>query len=99
MKRIRRTHEQWLAIHSDWKQSGLSAPAYCENAGISYPSFQNSRKRLEKSERSDPRAQPQSPPMFLDLRSLERSDSSHASGWNIVLRLGNGVELELSQAS
>ena len=99
MKRIRRTHEQWLTIHADWKQSGLSAPAYCESAGISYPSFQNFRKRLERSECGDSKTQLQSPPTFIDLGSLGTPSSSNASGWNIVLRLGNGVELELSQAS
>tara|TARA_R110002094_G_scaffold8029_2_gene17394 strand:+ start:746 stop:937 length:192 start_codon:yes stop_codon:yes gene_type:complete len=34
---------------------------------------------------------------FLDLSSLMGNSASSGSGWHIVLSLGNGVELRLSQ--
>lgn len=101
MKRTRRTHEQWLELYDQWQESGLSAPAYCKKSGLSYQSFQNFRSKFEKGELSVAPAQEQGgqTPAFIDLGSLSDMASERGSGWNITLRLGNGVELELSQAS
>jgi len=97
MKRTRRTQEQWLAIHQDWKQSGLSAPVYCQKAGVSYQSFQNFRHKLKTKDtpkKTKPASKAQT---FIDLSQLADRSGSNKTGWIICLRLGNGVELELSQ--
>lgn len=81
-KPIRRTHAEWKAINDQYLASGLKIGEFCEQHGVSYQSFYGWRRK-------------QAPPDFIELRSLEPS-SSHQS-WTIVLRLGNGVELQLSQ--
>ena len=101
--RIRRTADQWRAILKQFQQSGLSAPKFCEQYDIGYGSFCKWRQRFNLE--SDTRMQSSEPssPTFIDLGVLEsRSDSSQAASspsWHIVLKLGNGVELCLSQTS
>lgn len=89
--RQRRTPDQWQQIVSEWQQSGQSARAFCTARSIGYASFCQWRKRL-----SAPDAAPQqeAAPGFIDLSTLA---SGSTAGWRIVLSLGNGVELRLSQ--
>jgi hypothetical protein len=89
-----RTREQWQSIIDDFDQSTLSAPAYCEQNNIPYGSFAKWRPKL--SEQSGPLAPSSEPPAFLDLSALSPTDN--AAVWHITLKLGNGVELVLSQA-
>ena len=74
------------------RSSGLSAVQFCKQEDIGYASFCHWRKRLS----DNPIAQSPSPDEtdFLDLSSLMESSGP---SWNIVLSLGNGVELRLSQ--
>ncbi len=87
---IRRSPEQWQELVDQWRDSGQSAARFCEVRSIGYASFCSWRKRLTDGQArpTDPEAQ------FIDLGALT---SAHAErGWNIVLSLGNGVELRLS---
>jgi putative transposase len=88
----RRTLGQWQALVDQWQSSGQSAVRFCEEHGVGYASFCNWRKRL-----SDDQAPPavQREASFIDLSTLPSSGEGRA--WNIVLSLGNGVELRLSQ--
>ena len=93
--RKHRTPEQWQTLVDLQRASGLSAPQFCKQEKIGYASFCNWRKRL-----SDPSTDESSGPGeagFLDLSSLMGNSPSSGPGWNIVLSLGNGVELRLSQ--
>jgi len=93
--RKHRTPEQWQALVDQQRDSGLSAPQFCKQEKVGYASFCNWRKRLSVSsgdESSDP-----GETGFLDLSSLMGNSPSSGPGWNIVLSLGNGVELRLSQ--
>lgn len=90
---IRRTPEQWQALIQQWQDSGLSAPQFCQQHHIGYASFCNWRKRL--TAQPDHSDQPDDAAQFLDLQSLTASSGS--GHWDIVLSLGNGVELRLSQ--
>ncbi len=88
---IRRSPEQWQELVDQWRDSGQSATRFCETHGVGYSSFCNWRKRL---------ADDQLPPTeretsFIDLSALPSAGEGRA--WNIVLCLGNGVELRLSQ--
>ncbi len=89
-----RTPEQWQAIVEQFKGSDLSAKKFCENKGIGYASFCNWRRRLSTSDTglSEPS---DSILQFIDLGSLGRLEDQR---WDIVLKLGNGVELCLSQS-
>ena len=92
----RRTLEQWQALVDQQRQSGLSARQFCQQQQIGYASFCNWRKRLsEQPDESDDSAS--SEPSFLDLSSLMGDSRTTNAGWNIVLSLGKGVELRLSQ--
>ena len=90
--RKHRTSEQWQTLVDQQRSSGLSAVQFCKQEGIGYACFCNWRKRLSEN----PTAQAPEPDEadFLDLSSLM---GASGSGWNIVLSLGNGVELRLSQ--
>ncbi|XOZ34858.1 IS66 family insertion sequence element accessory protein TnpA [Halomonadaceae bacterium KBTZ08] len=91
----RRTPDQWQALVDQQRNSGLSAVQFCQQQGIGYASFCNWRKRLSESPASDSAGSDEAD--FLDLSSLMGASSSSGSGWTIVLSLGNGVELRLSQ--
>lgn len=87
--RKHRTSEQWGTLIDQQICSGLSAVQFCNQHDIGYASFCNWRKRLSApvSEETG----------FLDLSSLVAGAAENRPAWNIVLSLGNGVELRLSQ--
>lgn len=89
------TPEQWQALVDQQRDSGLSAPQFCKQENIGYASFCNWRKRLcsPPTKHSGDSGEAN----FLDLSSLMGGSPSSGTGWNIVLSLGNGVELRLSQ--
>lgn len=93
----RRAPAQWQSLIDQQKQSGLSVPTFCSEHSISPASFYKWRQRLETSKRGT-ELKPE--PSFIDLSSFS-SSSGHPTGvgksWHIVLSLGNGVELRLSQ--
>ncbi len=90
----RRSPDQWQELVHSQQQSGLSARAFCEQRELGYASFCNWRKRLsvEKNQRDNQSAPDAG---FIDLSTLP---SSQQSGWQIVLKLGDGMELSLSKA-
>ena len=93
--RKHRTPEQWQALVDQQRASGLSAPQFCKQENIGYASFCNWRKRLSDQPTDDPDGSGEA--SFVDLSSLMGASQSSGPGWNIVLSLGNGVELRLSQ--
>ena len=93
----RRSPEQWQALIQQWQESGLSAPQFCEQHEIGYASFCNWRKRFNTQD--SPAEESSAEAQFIDLQSLTSTSTSspNSKSWNIVLCLGNGVELRLSQ--
>lgn len=92
--RKRRTPEQWQQVVKEWQQSGQSARIFCAEQSIGYASFCQWRKRLSAPETLNER-EPASAPSFVDLGAL--GDRKESGSWDVVLSLGNGVELRLSQ--
>ena len=88
-----RTSAQWQALVDQQQASGLSAVQFCKQQDIGYASFCNWRKRLSDNQLDESSLSKDTG--FLDLTSL--MGQSSGPGWNIVLSLGNGVELRLSQ--
>ena len=93
--RTHRTPEQWQVLVDQHRESGLSAMEFCKQQQLGYASFCNWRKRLSLGSIDETRAPGEAD--FLDLSSLMGYCASSGSGWNVVLSLGNGVELRLSQ--
>ena len=93
--RKHRTPEQWQALVDQHRDSGLSASQFCKQENIGYSSFCNWRKRL--SDQPTDNSTDSGEASFLDLSSLMGTSPSSGLGWNIVLSLGNGVELRQSQ--
>ncbi len=87
----RRTPGQWQAVIDQWQNSGQSAVRFCEEHGVGYASFCNWRKRLADDQVSPAERETS----FIDITALP--SASKGLAWNIVLSLGNGVELRLSQ--
>jgi hypothetical protein len=89
MTRIYRCAVQWQHFVELWQASGQSAAQFYKTHGLGYVSFCKWRQRLFPTE-------PQtSPTQFIDLSELAQPTGSTRG--NIVLSLGNGVELKLSQ--
>ena len=93
--RKHRTPEQWQVLVDQQRDSGLSAMQFCKQKNIGYASFCNWRKRL--ADHSADESTNSGEASFLDLSSLMGTSQSSGPGWNILLSLGNGVELRLSQ--
>lgn len=86
----RRTPAQWQALIDQWQQSGQPGTRFCKDNGIGYASFCKWRKRLSNEQ---VQIDHNTAPRFIDLGALQEE----AGHWHIVLSLGNGVELRLSQ--
>jgi putative transposase len=89
----RRSTEQWQTVMEKFHHSELSAPTFCKKEGIVYASFCSQRKKMEQPLGAV--TKPAMVPPFIDLQTLA---APSGSTWNIILKLGNGVELNLSQA-
>jgi len=93
-KRQRRSREEWHSLIEEQNDSGLSAPAFCKQQNISYERFCVWSRRFQSDiPRRVEEVPAQSQSSFIDLSHL----SSPPTHWRITLKLGNGVELELSQ--
>ena len=93
--RTYRSKEQWQSIMDDFQTSGLSGAQYCSQNNLPYASFAKWRTRLSSNCQSvEPAGSSAS--SFLDLSGLS-SRNPGGDHWNITLKLGNGVELVLSQ--
>jgi len=90
----RRSAEQWQALVDQWQRSGQSAKQFCKEQGLGYASFCQWRRRLTQADEPASNSSPVES-SFIDLASI---GPSQASGWRIVLSLGNGVELTLNQS-
>lgn len=89
MAKIHRSAAQWQHFIGLWQASGQSAAQFCKAHDLGYVSFCKWRQRLVSDELQT------SPAQFIDLSTL--TQPATATRWNIVLCLGNGVELKLSQ--
>lgn len=95
MSKKHRTPAQWQALVDQQRESNLTVTQFCQQNNLAYSSFCKWRKRLSEESAGD--ASDSAEASFLDLSSLMDSSPSSGPGWNIVLSLGNGVELRLSQ--
>jgi hypothetical protein len=84
---VRKSREEWESLIRVWAESDLSVTAFCQQQRVGIATFNRWRKQLTR---------PAVAPSFIDLGNLTRA--TPVSGWTIVLSLGNGVELRLSQS-
>jgi transposase-like protein len=90
-KRAYRSAAQWQQLIDLWHTSELSITEFCQTHQLSTMSFYKWRQRLaEQSEQVAERQDTQ----FIDLSAFAHQGNTR---WHIVLSLGNGVELTLSQ--
>ena len=93
----RRDREEWLQIIGDQKKSGLSAAAYCRDAGVGIGSFYQWKRRLaDEFETKSVRES------FIDMGRVSVSESSveipevrAGSSLEVTLELGAGTRLIL----
>lgn len=98
--RPRRTASQWHQIVEAQQASGLSAPKFCQEKQISYPSFMNWKKKLTGSTpKSDKKL-----PTFIELTAQPDAKSPEIVGnqdsqpLRIELDLGAGIQLRICRA-
>ncbi len=91
----RRTPEQWQTLVEQCHQSGLSGAKFCREHNIAYASFSKWRHKLS----AHPVALEAPQASFIDLNLLSEKyvNEAYHRPWHIVLKLGNGVELCLTQ--
>lgn len=92
----RRTADQWRVLIEQFNHSEQSGAAFCRDNAIAYASFCKWRQRYSSTENRANDTTEISDPAFIDLSLLPRENPKQAQ-WHIVLKLGNGVELCLSQ--
>jgi transposase-like protein len=92
--RPRQTQEQWQQLVAQFHQSTLSSVEFCKTHDLTYSSFYKWCRKYNKPTLASVKNSSPSP-QFIDLQALA---ASSGSTWNITLKLGNGVELNLSQA-
>lgn len=95
-RRHRRSANEWQQLLQQFAASGLSGPQFCKMHQIPYPTFQQWRQRTVPVASSSSAMIPaaRSPLPFVELSPL---DVTGEPKWHITLKLGNGVELCLSQ--
>ena len=89
--RAYRSAAQWQQLIDLWHASELSITAFCQSHQLSTMSFYKWRQRLAPQTEQTQSTQDT---QFIDLSALTKQSSAR---WHIVLSLGNGVELSLSQ--
>lgn len=93
---IRRSRQQWIELIELQPGSGLSAPKFCEQAGVSYQSFMAWRKKIKT-----PQKETANSPKFIELTAPEKSmiqgEPLSVSQWQVELDLGNGIQLRIAQ--
>ena len=90
-KRAYRNAAQWQQLIDLWHTSELSITEFCQTHQLSTMSFYKWRQRLSpQTEQANVHQDTQ----FIDLSALAHHGNTR---WHIVLSLGNGVELTLSQ--
>lgn len=90
-KRAYRSAAQWQQLIDLWHVSELSITEFCQTHQLSTMSFYKWRQRLAPQSEQ---AQPMQDAQFIDLFVFAKQGGDR---WHIVLSLGNGVELTLSQ--
>lgn len=95
-RRKRKSQAQWQAVIEQYQASGLSGTQFCQKNDIAYGSFCKWRQRLLSQATSHiERDEEASLAPFIDVSALTRSTEK---SWHIILKLGNGIELCLSQS-
>ena len=91
--RPRQTPEHIQSLVTQFHQSELSSAEFCKQHGIAYSSFYTWCKKYPTPVLATIN-QPSPQVKFIDLQAMT---APHHGAWKIVLNLGNGVELLLSQ--
>ena len=105
MARVRRQAAEWAALIDQWRQSGLSLPAFCQRHGLSRGSMQNwvykpeLKRAVEAARREaqgpvDEPSVPAAAPAFLSVRVVQAAavgEASDRSGVEIVIGPGRRV--------
>lgn len=87
-----RTAKQWKDIVEQYHLSGLSGVQFCREQKIPYASFCKWRQKLSQPKLVEEHSCPG--PQFIDIGSLPQSVEQ---SWHITLKLGDGIELSLTQ--
>jgi hypothetical protein len=95
----------WQQIISEFQQSGQSGTAFCKTRDLVYANFCYWKKLLSVSQKKEFKKKTfqqkkltDTLPDFMEILTVpQASTSSSSQEWQIVLKLGNGVELCLSQ--
>jgi hypothetical protein len=105
MAKVRRQAAEWATLIEQWRQSGLSLPAFCQRHGLSRGTMQNwvykpllrhaveqarSQARLIDTRCLDPLS-PEPSPSFLPVRIAEASPVSDRTGIEVVLGPGRRI--------
>ena len=92
-KYSRRSAPAWAELIEQYQRSGLSGAQFCREQTLPYASFCKWRQRILNSDDA-PAASAVPESSFVE---LDQWSDTPERPWRITLKLGNGVELLLSQ--
>jgi len=87
-------HTQWRQHVKVWRESGLSQADYCQQQGLNRKTFSVWTRRVQGDLSLD-----KGTPLELLPVQLEPSAPVASTPTSVMLRLANGVQLELSTAA
>jgi hypothetical protein len=104
MAKVRRQPADWARLIDEWRQSGLSLPAFCQRYGLKRGTMQNwvykpalkqavEQARSAESTRLAPPPLPEPSPAFLPIRIAEASSVPEGTGVEVILGSGRRIVL------
>lgn len=96
--RKRLTQAQWKAHIEAWQQSGITQTAYCRKHGLTDKVFSLWKRRLQRANSDDVSPLSGSEPTIADFLPVNVVSNATSQG-QILLRLPNGIELQLAVAA
>ncbi|MFK7889934.1 MAG: IS66 family insertion sequence element accessory protein TnpB [Granulosicoccus sp.] len=101
-KRIRHDQYHWQQLIEKHASSGLSGAQFCREHKVTYASFMNWRKRLQKAAMPPG---PASESKFVELTApspiseISPAQTQTQSGLCVELTLGTGIELRITRSA
>ena len=81
----KRSGQEWMALHRDYKQSGLSRDEFCRQNNLSVYTFRDAVKRHKKNTNSQ----------FIEVTPV--TSATQEKTWALELELPSGIKLRMRE--
>ncbi len=94
----RRSQTEWQTLIQEQQISGISAPAFCKQQAVAYPSFIQWKKKLGGSGTEPIRPSSEQAPSFVEITPIDELpvvDIAESRVCRVELDLGQGLQLRI----